>query len=167
MDDTELAQSQIDKDLAELAELEKKEKEKEEEKEDKDKGNEPQKEPVKKFVALSKEQIAKLSGREKLEYKIKLAKHKTRQLEKDYRKYKSEQTKTDLSAETKKLILLGKFLQSQFARDDRRTQNEVFRNYLDQYLTDNSDRQLLGFPLLHTNVNTADENHAEENHDHN
>ena len=112
------------------------------------------------FVVLSKDEFEELTRREQFEYKIGLAKYKTSQLKDDFRDYKSKQTKSAKSLETRKLIILGRFLEAQLEkRPDRKVQYMVVSNHLDQFLTDNRDRQLLGFPLL--------EQPSEDHHDRN
>ena len=114
----------------------------------------------KEFVPLSKNDFEKLSRRGQLEYKIELSKNRTEQLKKEYQDYKTKQTKADRSAETKKLIIMGRFLDTQLhKRPDRKIAYMVVKNHLDQYLTENSDRQLLGFPPL--------EQPSEDHHDRN
>ena len=101
------------------------------------------------FVVLSKEEFEELTRREQFEYKIGLSKYKTSQLKNDFRDYKSKQTKSTKSLETRKLIILGRFLEAQLEkRPDRKVQYMVVSNHLDQFLTDDRDRQLLGFPPL-------------------
>ena len=112
------------------------------------------------FVVLSKEEFEELTRREQFEYKIGLSKYKTSQLKNDFRDYKSKQTKSTKSLETRKLIILGRFLEAQLEkRPDRKVQYMVVSNHLDQFLTDNRDRVLLGFPPL--------EQPSEVNHDRN
>jgi hypothetical protein len=101
------------------------------------------------FVPLSKEEIDKLSRREQYEYKIELSKFKTEHLKDEYKSYKSKQTETSRSLETKKLIIMGRFLETQLhKRPDRKVQYMVVEGHLDQYLTDDCDRLLFGFPPL-------------------
>ena len=101
------------------------------------------------FVVLSKEEFDRLSRREQFEYKIELSKNKTEELKSQYRHYKSKEIKSTRSLETKKLIILGRFLETQLhKRPDRKIQYMVVTGHLDQYLTDDRDRQLLGFPPL-------------------
>lgn len=102
----------------------------------------------KQFVTLTKQEIDKLSKREQFEYKIELSKLKTEQLKSEYKSYKSKQTETRRSLDTKRLIIMGRFLESQFKREDRKVQYIVVADHLDRYLTKDSDRQLLGFPPL-------------------
>ena len=135
--DLDLAPDQIERELAELTE-----------EDEGGKKERAKKKPKTKFVTLTKAEIEKLSERGRMEYKIELSKYKTKQLEKNYQKYKSKETETNLSSKTKKLIILGRFLQTQFANDDRRVQYLVVQSHLDQYLTQDIDRQLLGFPPL-------------------
>ena len=112
------------------------------------------------FVVLSKEEFEELTRREQFEYKIGLSKYKTSQLKNDFRDYKSKQTKSAKSLETRKLIILGRFLEAQLEkRPDRKVQYMVVSSHLDQFLTDDRDRQLLGFPLL--------EQPSEDHHDRN
>ena len=112
------------------------------------------------FVALTKVEFEKLGRREQFEYKIGLSKYKTSQLKNDFRDYKSKQTKSTKSLETRKLIILGRFLEAQLEkRPDRKVQYMVVSSHLDQFLTDDRDRQLLGFPLL--------EQPSEDHHDRN
>ena len=112
------------------------------------------------FVVLSKEEFEELTRREQFEYKIGLSKYKTSQLKNDFRDYKSKQTKSTKSLETRKLIILGRFLEAQLEkRPDRKVQYMVVSSHLDQFLTDDRDRQLLGFPLL--------EQPSEDHHDRN
>jgi hypothetical protein len=100
----------------------------------------------KQFVVLSKEDFEKLSKREQLEYKIGLSKNKTDQLKNEYRNYKSKQTETSRSLETKRLIIAGRFLETQMK--DRKDQYAMVKDHLDVYLTKDSDRKLFGFPSL-------------------
>ena len=114
----------------------------------------------KEFVPLSKDDFEKLGRRGQLAYKIELSKNRTEQLKKEYQDFKTKQTKADKSAQTKRLIIMGRFLDIQLhKRSDRKVQYMVVKNHLDQYLTENSDRQLLGFPLL--------EQPSEDHHDRN
>lgn len=101
------------------------------------------------FVALTKVEFEKLGRREQFEYKIELSKNKTEELKNEYQDYKSREIKSTRSLETKKLIILGRFLETQLhKRPDRKVQYMVVTGHLDQYLTDDRDRQLLGFPPL-------------------
>ena len=112
------------------------------------------------FVVLSKEEFDRLSRREQFEYKIELSKNKTEELKNEYQDYKSREIKSTRSLETKKLIILGRFLETQLhKRPDRKVQYMVVTGHLDQYLTDDRDRQLLGFPPL--------EQPSEDHHDRN
>jgi hypothetical protein len=111
----------------------------------------PPKEPKTKklFVPKSKEEIDKLSRREQFEYKIELSKSRTEELRNEYQDYKRRETKTDRSRENKRLIIMGRFLDTQLhKRPDRKVQYMVVAGHLDQYLTKDNDRQLLGFPPL-------------------
>lgn len=112
------------------------------------------------FVPLLKEEIEKLSRREQFEYKIALSKHRTEELKNEYQGYKQRESKTSRSQENKRLIIMGRFLETQLhKRPDRKIQYMVVNSHLDQYLTKNSDRELLGFPLLATsNRNNSDNN---------
>lgn len=149
----DLAPEQIERELQELIE----QSEGKIEGEDKGKKKPKTKES---FVVLSKEEFEELTRREQFEYKIGLSKYKTSQLKNDFRDYKSKQTKSTKSLETRKLIILGRFLEAQLEkRPDRKVQYMVVSSHLDQFLTDDRDRQLLGFPLL--------EQPSEDHHDRN
>lgn len=97
------------------------------------------------FVVLKKEELENLSRRQQLEYKIELSKNRTDQLKEEYRNYKTQETKNARSQETKRLIIMGRFLDNQFKREDRKVQYMIVRGHLDQYLTNDRDRELLDF----------------------
>jgi hypothetical protein len=138
MDNVDLTGEQIERELAELIEGG----------EGKDKS--PKEPKIKKpFVVLSKEEIDKLSRREQFEYKIELSKFKTEQLKNEYKSYKLKQTETSRSLETKRLIILGRFLETyMYKRPEHKTKYMVVAGHLDQYLTKDCDRLLFGFPPL-------------------
>ena len=100
------------------------------------------------LVVLKKEEFENLSRRQQLEYKIQLSKNRTDQLKEEYRNYKTQQTKNARLQETKRLIILGRFLDNQFKREDQKVPYMIVTGHLDQYLTDDRDRELLGFPPL-------------------
>jgi len=100
----------------------------------------------KQFVHLSKEKFEKLSKREQLLYKIELSKNKTDELKSEYRDYKSKEIKANLSRENRKLIIMGRFLEAQFK--NRKDRYEMVDGHLREYLQNDSDRSLFGFPLL-------------------
>jgi hypothetical protein len=125
-----------------------------------DKANKKEPKIKKPFTLLSKEEIEKLSKREQFEYKIELSKVKTEELKNEYRSYKSKQTETNRSRENKRLIIMGRFLETyMYKRPEHKIKYMVVEGHLDQYLTKDCDRQLLGFPLLG--------NVAKENYDNN
>ncbi|WP_373546292.1 hypothetical protein [Chamaesiphon sp.] len=128
--DNDLTQEQVESELAELIEK------------DKDKGNAKKEPKIKKpFVPKSKEEIEKLSRREQFEYKIELSRHRTHELKNEYQNYKQRESKSTKSLETKKLIIMGRFLDTQLhKRPDRKVQYMVVTGHLDQYLTDDGDR---------------------------
>lgn len=97
------------------------------------------------FIVLKKEELENLSRRQQLEYKIELSKNRTDQLKEEYRNYKTQETKNARSQETKRLIIMGRFLDNQFKREDRKVQYMIVRGHLDQYLTNDRDRELLDF----------------------
>ena len=97
------------------------------------------------FIVLKKEELENLSRRQQLEYKIELSKNRTDQLKEEYRNYKTQETKNARSQETKHLIIMGRFLDNQFKREDRKVQYMIVRGHLDQYLTNDRDRELLDF----------------------
>jgi hypothetical protein len=146
VNNVDLIPEQIEQELAELIEGS----------EGKDKS--PKEPKIKKpFVLLSKEEIDKLSRREQFEYKIELSKSRTEELRNEYQDYKRRETKANRSQENKRLIIMGRFLDTQMnKRPDRKVQYMVVEGHLDQYLTKDYDRLLLGFPLLR---NTTKENH--------
>ena len=109
------------------------------------------------FVPLLKADFDKLNRREQFEYKIRLAKFKTGELKKEYEDYKTSQNKAARSAETRKLIILGRFLDTQFKCPNRKVQYLVVQDHLDRYLTDDRDRLLLGFlPLPKSEAELVD-----------
>jgi hypothetical protein len=115
----------------------------------KHKGNKKEPKIKKPFVVLSKEEVDKLSRRGQFEYKIELSKYKTEQLKNEYKSYKSRQTETSRSLEIKRLIILGRFLETyMYKRPEHKTKYMVVEGHLDQYLTKDCDRVLLGFPPL-------------------
>ena len=154
MNNVDLTPEQIEQELAELIEgSEAKDNQQESEmlvdgSEGKDKS--PKEPKIKKlFVPKSKEEIEKLSRREQFEYKIELSKSRTEELRNEYQDYKRRETKTNRSQENKRLIIMGRFLETQlYKRPDRKVQYMIVEGHLDQYLTKDSDRQLLGFPPL-------------------
>jgi hypothetical protein len=114
---------------------------------DKSQDNSKKESKVKKqFVLLSKGDFDKLSKREQFEYKIELSKNRTDELKNEYQSYKSKQTETSRSLETKRLIIAGRFLETQMK--DRKDQYAMVKDHLDAYLTKDSDRKLFGFPSL-------------------
>ncbi len=154
MDNVDLTAQQIEQDLKELIE-ESEDKVNQQGSEmvicDSDDSNSAKKDPKtkKSFVALTKVEFEKLGKREQFEYKIGLSKYKTDQLKEEFKDYKSKQNKSTRSLETKKLIILGRFLETQLhKRPDRKIQYMIVNSHLDQFLTDDRDRQLLGFPPL-------------------
>lgn len=165
MNNVDLTPEQIEQELAELIEgSEAKDNQQESEMlvDGSEGKNTASKEPkIKKpFVLLSKEEIDKLSRREQFEYKIELSKVKTEELKNEYRSYKSKQTETNRSQENKRLIIMGRFLDTyMYKRPEHKTKYMVVEGHLDQYLTKDSDRLLLGFPPL----GQSGEDHHERN----
>lgn len=100
------------------------------------------------FIPLSKEEIDKLSRRKQLEYRIELSKFKTQQLKSQYQNYKQQESKTNRSRETNRLIIMGRFLDTQLKHTDRKDQYEMIEGHLNQYLTNDSDRALFELPPL-------------------
>lgn len=150
MDNLELIDEQIQQELDELSEG------------DDSQGKSPQGTKTKKlFVQKTKEEIDKLSRREQYEYKIKLSKSRTEELKNELREYQQRESKASRSRETKRLIILGRFLETVKNNPDRKVQYKLIESWLDQYLTNNRDRDLLGFPRL------ADANSDAGNHDNN
>jgi uncharacterized protein involved in type VI secretion and phage assembly len=110
----------------------------------------------KSFAPKTKEEIDKLSRREQYEYKIELSKFRTEELKKELREYQRRESKVNRSRENKRLIILGRFLDTQMhQRPDRKVQYMVVESHLNQYLTNDRERELLGFPPL----NADEENH--------
>lgn len=112
------------------------------------------------FAQKSKEQIEELSPREQFEYKIALSKHRTEKLKNEYQIYKQQESKANRSRENKRLIIMGRFLETfLYKRPEHETEYMVVEKHLDQYLTKDSDRELLGFPPLGTsNRDNSDNN---------
>jgi tRNA(Ile)-lysidine synthase TilS/MesJ len=154
MDNVDLTTEQIENELAELIEGSEDKNERQGSEmvvnEGEAKDNVKKDPKIKKpFVPLSKKDIEKLNKREQLEYRIEQSKNKTDELKNEYRDYQQRESKATRSLETKKLIILGRFLDTQLhKRPDRKVQYMVVTGHLDQYLTDDRDRQLLGFPAL-------------------
>jgi hypothetical protein len=108
------------------------------------------------FVAKTKLEIKALSPVDAIQYEIDLKKHETDQLRCQLRQIKQEEGKTRRSAETRELIIWGRMVITQVKdRPDRQTAYRQLASWMDQYLTKDSDRELLGFPLQGEGGNDA------------
>jgi hypothetical protein len=111
-------------------------------------GSESQpKKPKIQFVTKTKLEIKALSPVDAIQYEIDLKKYETDQLRCQLRQIKQEEGKTRRSAETRELIIWGRMVKTQVKdRPDRQLAYMQLAGWMDQYLTKDSDRELLGFP---------------------
>jgi predicted Fe-S protein YdhL (DUF1289 family) len=93
-------------------------------------------------IETLEQQIAKQEERLK-----QLKAQKQAVLAREKKKVAEQQRKDD----TRRKILLGSFLLKQISNDD--SEKQRIMSQLNQYLTENRDRQLFGLPLLEENKN--------------
>jgi hypothetical protein len=112
------------------------------------------------FCLKTKLEIKSLSPVDAIQYEIDLHKFETDKLKVQLRQINQDEGRTRRSTEVRQFIIWGRMIQSQIKdHPERQAAYRKLEDWMDQYLTKDSDRQLLGFPLLGQSV--------EENHDRN
>jgi hypothetical protein len=109
------------------------------------------------FAIKTRAEIKNLSPVEAIQYEIDLHKYEADQLRIKLMQIKQDEGKARRSAETRALIIWGRMVTTQIRdRPDRRSAYAQLESWMDQYLTKDSDRELLGFPPL---GNSGGDNH--------
>ena len=100
------------------------------------------------FVIKTKAEIKDLSEIDALQYDVDLKKWEYDQARIKFREIRQVAGKTRKSDETRRYILWGKMVEAHVKDNpDRRVSYLQLQDWMDQFLTKESDRTLCGFPL--------------------
>jgi hypothetical protein len=101
------------------------------------------------FCPKTKSEIKDLSQVDAIQYEIDLRKFETEQLKNQLRQINQDEGRTRRSQEARKFIIWGKMVETQIKnRPDRQAAYLQLEDWMTQYLTNDRDRELLGFPKI-------------------